>query len=73
MGPCRRSYILLVRKLRTFKMLDEWIPTSKLSDIKLSLMPDNRYIFLLVWEPSCLPCMFLISSNLFPCFPVTEF
>ena len=45
MGPCRRSYILLVRKFRTSEMLDKWGPTSKLSDIKLSHYPDGRYIF----------------------------
>ena len=45
MGPCRRSYILLVQKFRTFKMLDEWSPTSKLSDIKLSHIPNGWYIF----------------------------
>ena len=45
MGPCRRSYILLVRKFRTSEMLEKWSPTSKLSDIKLSHIPDCRYIF----------------------------
>ena len=45
MGPCRRSYILLVQKFRTSKMLDEWSPTSKLSDIKLPHIPDGWYIF----------------------------
>ena len=67
MGPCRRCYILLVPKLRTFKMLDEWSPTSKLSDIKLSLMPDNRYI--------CFTCMGTLLSamhvfDIFKSFPV---
>ena len=73
MRPCRRSYILLIRIFRTSEMLDEWSPTSKLSDIKLSHIPDSQYIFLFVCEPTCLPYLFLISSNLFPCFPVTEF
>ena len=45
MGPSRRSYILLVRKCRTSEMFDEWSPTSKLSDIKLSRITDGRYIF----------------------------
>ena len=45
MGPCRRSYILLVRKFRTSEMLDKWSPTSKLWDIKLFHYPDCRYIF----------------------------
>ena len=27
MGPCRRSYILLVRKFQTSAMLDKWSPT----------------------------------------------
>ena len=44
MGPCRRSYILLVRKIRTSEMLDKWSLKSKLSDIKLSHYPDGRYI-----------------------------
>ena len=52
-------------------MLDEWSPTSKLSDIKLSHTVD---IFsLLVREPTCLPYLFSISSNLFPCFPCFHF
>ena len=44
-GLCRRSYILLVRKFRTSKMLDKWSPTSKLSNIKCSHYLDGRYIF----------------------------
>ena len=45
MGPCRGSYILLVRKFRTSEMLDKWGPTSKLSDIKLLHIPNDWYIF----------------------------
>ena len=45
MDPCRRSYILLVRKFRTSKLLDKWSPTSKLSNIKCSHYLDGRYIF----------------------------
>ena len=45
MGPCRKSYILLVRKFWNSEMLNKWSPTSKLSDIKLSHIPDGRYIF----------------------------
>ena len=45
MGPCRRSYILLVRKFRTSEMLNKWSPTSKLFDIKFSHYSDGRYIF----------------------------
>ena len=45
MDPCRRSYILLVRKFRTSKLLDKWSPTSKLSNIKCSHYLDCRYIF----------------------------
>ena len=45
MGPCRRSYILLVRKFRTSEMLDKWSPTSKVLDIKLYHIADGRYIF----------------------------
>ena len=45
LGPCRRSYILLVRKFRTSEMLGKWSPTSKVSDIKLSHYPNGRYIF----------------------------
>ena len=41
----RRPYILLVRKFRTSEMLDKWSLTSKLFDIKLSHIPDVRYIF----------------------------
>ena len=45
-GACCSSYILLVRKFRTFEMLDMWSPTSKLSDIKLSKIPDvSIYMF----------------------------
>ena len=35
MGSCRKSYIVLVRKFRTSKMLDNWSSTSKLSTSKL--------------------------------------
>ena len=52
MGPCRRSYILLVQNFRTSEMLNRWSPTSKLSNIKLSHYPDVRYIFLFVREPA---------------------
>ena len=45
MGPCRNSYILLVRKFRTSKMLVKCSPTSKLLDVKLSHISDDRYIF----------------------------
>ena len=45
MGPCHKSYILLVRKFRISEMLDKWSLASKLSDIKLSHIPDGRYIF----------------------------
>ena len=45
MGPCRRSYILFVQKFRTSEMLVKWSPISKLPDIKLSQIPDSRYIF----------------------------
>ena len=45
MGPCRRSYILFVRKFWTSEMFGKWSPTSKLSDIKLSHYPDRWYIF----------------------------
>ena len=45
MGPCHRSYILLIRKFQTSEMLDKWSPLSKLSDIKFSHYPDGRYIF----------------------------
>ena len=37
-GPC------LVRKFRTSEMFDNWSPTSKLSDMKLSHYPDGQYI-----------------------------
>ena len=70
MGPCRRSYILLVRKFRTSEMLDKWSPTSKLSDIKSFHYPDCRYIFFTFFHkpPVChtYQTYFLISSNLFP-------
>ena len=70
MGPCCRSYILLIRKFRTSEMLDKWSPTSKLSDIKLSHYPDCRYIFFTCTRTHLsalsLTCV-LISSNLFPC------
>ena len=45
MGPCCKSYILLVRIYRASEMLDKWSPTSKLYDIKLSHIPDGRYVF----------------------------
>ena len=44
-GPCRKSYILLVRKFWTSEIFDKWSPTSKLSDIKLSHIPDGQYNF----------------------------
>ena len=43
MWPCRRSYIPPVQKFRTSKMLNNWSPIFKLSDIKLSQIPDGRY------------------------------
>ena len=46
MAPCRRSYILLVQKLRTSEMLDKWSLTSKLSDIKFSHIPDGRFFYI---------------------------
>ena len=70
-GPCRRSYILLVREFQTSKMLGKWSPTSKLSGIKLSHYLDGRYIFFHLYENP--PVWFiyqicvLISSDLFPC------
>ena len=45
MGPCRRSYILIVQKFWTSKMLDKWSPTSKMSNIKLFHYLDGRHIF----------------------------
>ena len=36
-----------VLKFWTSEMLDEWSPTSKLSDIRLSHIPDDRYIYFL--------------------------
>ena len=63
MGPCRRSYILLVQKFRTSEMLDKWSPTSKVSVIKLSHYPHGQYNFWLVREPTCplylLPCVLI--------------
>ena len=38
MGPCCKSYILLVRKFQNSEMLDKWSPTSKLSDVKLKCL-----------------------------------
>ena len=37
-GPCRRSYILLVQKFRISEMLDKWSPTPKLSNIKFPII-----------------------------------
>ena len=63
MGPCHRSYILLVQKFRTSEMLDKWSPTSKVSVIKLSHYPHGQYNFWLVREPTCplylLPCVLI--------------
>ena len=55
MGPCRKSYTLLARKFRTSEILDKWSLISKLSDIKLSHIPDVRYIFFHLFEnpPVC--------------------
>ena len=44
-GPYHKSYILLVRKFPTSEMPDKLSPTSKLSDFKLSQIPDGGYIF----------------------------
>ena len=44
-GPCRRSYILLLQKFGTSEMLDKWSPKSKLSEIKWSCYLNGRYIF----------------------------
>ena len=63
MGPCHRSYILLVQKFRTSEMLDKWSPTSKVSVIKLSHYPDGQYNFWIVREATCplylLPCVLI--------------
>ena len=67
MGPCRRSYNL--RKFRIFEMLDKWNPISKLSDIKFSHYPDDRYIFfLLVREPVCPPYLLNLFFDIFKSF-----
>ena len=55
MGPCRRSYILLVRKFQTSEMLDKWSSTSKLSGIKLSTLQTVDIFFSFVQERTCLP------------------
>ena len=70
MGPCRKSYILLVRKFWTSEMLDKWSPASKLSDIKLSHIPDGRHIFLLVRESTCPPYLLNLFFDIFKAFSV---
>ena len=71
MGPCRKSYVLLVRKFRTSEMLDKLSPIPKLCDIKLSHILDGRYIFFsLVREPTCLPYLFNLLFDIFKSFPV---
>ena len=48
---------------------------SHIQAVRYQIVPHSRQstYFLFVWEPTCLPYLFLIFSNLFPCFPVTEF
>ena len=76
MGPCHRSYILIVQKFWTSKMLDKWSPTSKLSNIKLSHYLDGRHIFFTWREPACLPYLLNLFFDIFKSFPLfimTEF
>ena len=70
MGPCRKSYFLLVRKFRASVMLDKWSPTFKLSDIKLFHIPDGRYIFSLAREPTCRPYLLNLFFDIFKSFSV---
>ena len=76
MGPCRRSYILLVQKFQTSEILDKWSPTYKLIDIKLSHHPDGRYIIFTCTRThlSAIPIklVFYIFKS-FPVFIMTEF
>ena len=68
MCPCHGSYILLVRKFRTSEMLDEWSTTSKLSNIKLSHIPDGRYIYIFYFYETRLSA--LPVFDVFKSFPV---
>ena len=62
MGSRCRSYILHVQKCQTSEMLDEWSPTSKLSDIKLSHIPDGWNIYLLHENlPVCHTCFWYLQ------------
>ena len=71
MGPCRRSYILLVRKFGTSEMLEKWSPTSKLFNTKFSHYPDGRYIlFSLVLERTCPPYLLNLFFDIFKSFPL---
>ena len=51
-------------------MLDKWSSTSKLSNIKLSHIPDGRYIFSLVKESTCPPYLLNLLFDIFKPFPV---
>ena len=77
MGPCCRSYILLVRKFQISEMLDKWSPAYKLSDIKLSHYPDGRYIFFTCprIRLSAIPIkpVFFYIFRSFPLFVMIEF
>ena len=69
-GPYRRSYILLVRKFQTSEMMDKWSPTSKLSDIKLSRIPDDRYIFFTCKFSTCPPYQLNLCCDILNSFSV---
>ena len=51
-------------------MLDKWSSTSKLSNIKLSHIPDGRYIFSLVQESTCPQYLLNLLFDIFKPFPV---
>ena len=69
-GPMSQVLHPTCPKISNFQMLDEWSPTSKLSDIKLSHIPDDWYIFFYLHEnpPVCHTCFwnFQIFSRVFP-------
>ena len=70
MGPCRKSYILLVRKFWTSEILDKWSPRSNLSDIKLSHIPNGQYIFFTCTRTHLSPYLFNLFFDILKSFPI---
>ena len=73
-GPMSQVVHLTCPKISNFRNVGR--VKSHIQAVWYQIVPYSRrsiYFFFFVQEPTCLPYLFLISLNLSPCFPVTEF